>query len=63
MLELWLRYRKYSLLLLVVVAAFSLLTFQRARPGEGLWLAEGVAAAPIDVVVDHLAAGYKTLWH
>jgi sulfur relay (sulfurtransferase) complex TusBCD TusD component (DsrE family) len=26
-------------------------------------LAEGVAAAPIDVVVDHLAAGYKTLWH
>lgn len=26
-------------------------------------LAEGVAAAPIDVVVDHLAAGCKTLWH
>ena len=26
-------------------------------------LAEGVAAAPIDVVVDHLAAGHKTLWH
>jgi len=26
-------------------------------------LAEGVAAAPIDVVVDHLAAGDKTLWH
>ncbi|HEV8370257.1 MAG TPA: hypothetical protein VGQ39_20060 [Pyrinomonadaceae bacterium] len=26
-------------------------------------LAEGVAAASIDVVVDHLAAGYKTLWH
>jgi len=26
-------------------------------------LAEGVAAAPIDVVGDHLAAGHKTLWH
>lgn len=26
-------------------------------------LAEGVTEAPIDVVVDHLAAGYKTLWH
>ena len=26
-------------------------------------LAEGVASAPIEVVVDHLAAGHKTLWH
>jgi hypothetical protein len=26
-------------------------------------LVEGVAAAPIDVVVDDLAAGHKTLWH
>jgi sulfur relay (sulfurtransferase) complex TusBCD TusD component (DsrE family) len=26
-------------------------------------LVDGVAAAPIDVVVDHLAAGHKTLWH
>ena len=26
-------------------------------------LAEGVAVAPIDVVVDHLAAGHKTMWH
>jgi sulfur relay (sulfurtransferase) complex TusBCD TusD component (DsrE family) len=26
-------------------------------------LAEGVTAAPIEVVVDHLAAGDKTLWH
>jgi|SRR6516162_1399778 len=26
-------------------------------------LAEGVAATPIDVVVDHLEAGHKTLWH
>jgi len=26
-------------------------------------LADGVAAASIEVVVDHLAAGHKTLWH
>jgi hypothetical protein len=26
-------------------------------------LAEGIVAAPIDVIVDHLAAGRKTLWH
>jgi len=26
-------------------------------------LAEGVVAARIDIVVDHLAAGHKTLWH
>src|SRR4051812_9922089 len=26
-------------------------------------LVEGVTPAPIDLVVDHLAAGHKTLWH
>ena len=26
-------------------------------------LAEGIASSPIDVIVDHLAAGHKTLWH
>ena len=26
-------------------------------------LAEGITSAPIDIVVDHLAAGHKTLWH
>jgi sulfur relay (sulfurtransferase) complex TusBCD TusD component (DsrE family) len=26
-------------------------------------LAEEVVAAPIEVIVDHLAAGHKTLWH
>jgi sulfur relay (sulfurtransferase) complex TusBCD TusD component (DsrE family) len=26
-------------------------------------LADGVTAASIEVVVDHLAAGHKTLWH
>ena len=26
-------------------------------------LADGITASPIDLVVDHLAAGHKTLWH
>ena len=26
-------------------------------------LAEGVVAAPIDIIIDHLEAGHKTLWH
>jgi sulfur relay (sulfurtransferase) complex TusBCD TusD component (DsrE family) len=26
-------------------------------------LADGIETSPIDVVVDHLAAGYRTLWH
>jgi sulfur relay (sulfurtransferase) complex TusBCD TusD component (DsrE family) len=26
-------------------------------------LADGITSAPIDVVVDHLEAGHKTLWH
>jgi sulfur relay (sulfurtransferase) complex TusBCD TusD component (DsrE family) len=26
-------------------------------------LAEGIAAAAIDVIIDHLEAGHKTLWH
>lgn len=26
-------------------------------------LADGVTPTPIDVVVEHLAAGHKTLWH
>jgi sulfur transfer complex TusBCD TusB component (DsrH family) len=26
-------------------------------------LAEGVAASSIDIIVDHLEAGHKTLWH
>ena len=26
-------------------------------------LADGITASPIDVVIDHLEAGHKTLWH
>jgi len=42
-LELWLRYRKFSRLLLVLLASFALLSVQQTRP-ESQWLAEGVAA-------------------
>lgn len=64
MLDLWVRYRKYSLLVLIVLAAFSLLTLQQARPGEGLWLAEGVAAvtAPIQMAVARVHRGAAEAW-
>jgi hypothetical protein len=26
-------------------------------------LSPGIEAAPLDVVIDHMAAGHKTLWH
>ena len=50
MLELWLRYRKYSRLLLVLLASFALLTVQQRRP-ESQWLVDGVAAvtAPVQM--------------
>jgi rod shape-determining protein MreC len=48
MLELWIRYRKYSRLLLVLLASFALLAFQQTRP-EGQWLAEGVATVTAPV--------------
>jgi predicted peroxiredoxin len=34
-----------------------------ARGIDPARLAPGIEPAPIDVVVDHLAAGHKTLWH
>lgn len=38
--------------------------FSLAERGIGeARLLEGVAPTPIDVVIDHLAAGHKTLWH
>ncbi len=51
MLDLWIRYRKYSLLVAVTLTTVSMLTLQQAGPGEGLWLTEGVAAvtAPIQL--------------
>ena len=34
---------------------------ERAIPADGL--IAGVAAAPLDVVIDAMAAGSKTIWH
>lgn len=64
MLEFWDRHRKYSRLLLIVLAALSLLLFQRGRSTDAAWLAEGVAAvtAPIQAAVARLHRGARGLW-
>ena len=64
MLALLVRYRKYSILGLVVVAALALLAAQQARPGEGLWLAEGIAAAaaPVQAAFARVHRGAASLW-
>ena len=63
MLELWVRYRKYSRLLLVLLASFALLTVQQTRP-EGQWLAEGIAAAtaPIQTAFARLHRSAVGVW-
>lgn len=64
MLDLLVRYRKYSVLGLVVVAAVALLTAQEIRPGEGLWLAEGIATvtAPVQMAFARVHRGAASLW-
>lgn len=64
MLDLWLRYRKYSLLLAVVVTGFVLLALQQSRPGTGVWLTEGVAAvtAPVQMAFARVHRGAAALW-
>lgn len=64
MLDLLVRYRRYSVLALVVVAAIALLSAQHGRPGEGLWLAEGIAAltAPIQLTFGRIHRGAASLW-
>jgi rod shape-determining protein MreC len=63
-LDLLVRYRKYSVLAAVVVAAVALLTVQQTRPGEGLWLAEGIATvtAPIQTAFARVHRGAAGLW-
>jgi rod shape-determining protein MreC len=63
-LDLLLRYRKYSVLGLVVATAVALLTVQQTRPGEGLWLAEGIATvtAPIQAAFARTHRGAASLW-
>jgi rod shape-determining protein MreC len=65
MLDLLVRYRKYSILVLVLLAGLALLAVQQARPGEGVWLAEGVAAvtAPVQTAVARVHRGAAALWH
>lgn len=64
MLDVLVRYRKYSILGLVVVAAVTLLTAQQTRPGEGLWLSEGIATltAPVQAAFAHAHRGAASLW-
>jgi len=64
MLDLLVRYRRYSVLLVVVVTAVSLLTLQRQHPGEATWLVDGVAAvtAPVQLAVARAHRGAAALW-
>jgi rod shape-determining protein MreC len=63
MLDFWVRHRRYGRLLLVLLASFGLLAFQRSRP-EGQWLAEGVAAvtAPIQTAFARVHRGALSVW-
>jgi rod shape-determining protein MreC len=47
-----------------VVAAVALLTVQQTRPGEGLWIAEGIAAvtAPVQTAFARVHRGAASLW-
>jgi rod shape-determining protein MreC len=63
MIEFWIRYRKYSRLLVVLLASFALLAYQQARP-EGQWLGEGIAvvAAPIQTAFARVHRAATGVW-
>src|SRR5262245_26349971 len=63
MLELWARYRKYSRLLLVLMASFGLLAYQQSRPG-GVWLADsiGTLAAPMQTAFGRAHRSALSVW-
>jgi rod shape-determining protein MreC len=63
MLELWIRYRKYTRLLLVLIACFGLLAYQQSRPG-GVWLADsiGTVAAPIQTAFARAHRAAASVW-
>lgn len=65
MLDLLVRYRKYSILVLVLLAGLTLLARQHAGPADATWITEGVAAvtAPVQVAVARLHRGAAALWH
>jgi rod shape-determining protein MreC len=64
MLELWVRYRRYWLLLGVLLAAGSLLGVQQGRPGDLLGLGEGVAwvTAPLQAALARGHRGAVAVW-
>ena len=64
MLEFWVRHRKHARLLLVLLAALTLLALERARPDEGLWVAEAIAAvtAPVQAAFARIHRGATGLW-
>lgn len=64
MLEFWVRHRKHARLLLVLLAALTLLALERARPDEGLWVAEAIAAvtAPVQAAFARMHRGATGLW-
>jgi len=63
-LEFWVRHRKHARLLLVLLAALTLLALERARPDEGLWVAEAIAAvtAPVQAAFTRIHHGATGLW-
>jgi rod shape-determining protein MreC len=63
-LEFWVRHRKHARLLLVLLAALTLLALERARPDEGLWVAEAIAAvtAPVQAAFARIHRGATGLW-
>lgn len=64
MFDLLVRYRKFSTFAVVVLAGVVLLTAQQSRPGEALWLAEGVATvtAPVQLVFARIHRRATALW-
>ena len=64
MLDLLVRYRRFSVLLVVMVGGVSLLALQRRDPGEATWLVDGVAAitAPVQLAVARVHRGAAALW-
>lgn len=64
MFEFWVRHRKHARLLLVLLAALTLLALERARPDEGLWVAEAIAAvtAPVQAAFARIHRGATGLW-
>jgi rod shape-determining protein MreC len=63
-LDFWVRHRKHIRLLLVLLAALSLLGLERARPGERRWVAEAIAAvtAPVQAAFARAHRGATGLW-